>query len=139
MKINKIIIEGVDKVGKDLICNYLNHLSNFKYEVHARGVISHEVYDILYAREGYERTLDKDTMYVLLTADRKDLDIRFKITDEKEIENLNTHRILFRTIFERMMVDNEHEYHLEYNTSRLTPYIIAKRILDVVEQINIKK
>lgn len=136
MKINKIIVEGVDKTGKDLICKYLNHLSNFKYEVHSRGVISNEVYDILYVREGYERVLDKDTMYVLLDADKDDLDIRFKITNESEIKNLNTHRILFKTIFDRMMIDNEHDYHLEFNTSRLTPYMIAKKILRDVEEIN---
>lgn len=136
MKINKIIVEGVDKTGKDLICKYLIRLSNFKYEVHSRGVISNEVYDILYAREGYERVLDKDTMYVLLDADKDDLDIRFKITNEPEIKNLNTHRILFKTIFDRMMIDNEHDYHLEFNTSRLTPYMIAKKILRDVEEIN---
>lgn len=136
MKINKIIVEGVDRTGKDLICKYLNRLSNFKYEVHSRGVISNEVYDILYAREGYERMLDKDTMYVLLDADKDDLDIRFEITNEPEIKNLNTHRILFKTIFDRMMIDNEHDYHLEFNTSRLTPYMIAKRILMNVEEIN---
>lgn len=136
MRINKIIIEGVDKTGKDLIAKYLMRLCDYKYEIHSRGVISNEVYDILYNREGCERKLDKDTMYVLLTADWLDLDIRFKITNEKEIENRGTHRILFKTIFNRMMIDNEHDYHLEFNTSRLTPYMIAKKILRVVEELN---
>lgn len=136
MRINKIIIEGVDKTGKDLIAKYLMQLCNYKYEIHSRGVISNEVYDILYNREGCERKLDKDTMYVLLTADWLDLDIRCKITNEKEIENRGTHRILFKTIFNRMMIDNEHDYHLEFNTSVVTPYKISKMILDYVENIN---
>lgn len=136
MKINKIIVEGVDKTGKDLIVKYINELSNFKYEVHSRGVISNEVYDILYEREGYERVLDKDTMYVLLDADKEDLDIRFKITNEPEIKNLNTHRLLFKTVFSRMMIDNKHIYHLEFNTSAITPYKISKMILDYLKNIN---
>lgn len=136
MKINKIIVEGTDKTGKDLIVKYINELSNFKYEVHSRGVISNEVYDILYEREGYERVLDKDTMYVLLDAEKEDLDIRFKITNEPEIKNLNTHRLLFKTVFSRMMIDNKHIYHLEFNTSKITPYMIAKKILKTVEEIN---
>lgn len=136
MRINKIVIEGVDKTGKDLIAKYLMRLCDYKYEIHSRGVISNEVYDILYGREGCERTLDEDTMYVLLDAEKDDLDIRFKITNEKEIKNLNTHRILFKTIFSRMMIDNEHDYHLEFNTSKLTPFMIAKKILRVVEEIN---
>lgn len=132
--IDTIYIEGVDKTGKDLIVKYINELSNFKYVTHARGAISNEVYDLLYERNNdMKYTLDDHTLYVLLDADNEDLDIRFKITGEKEIKDLNTHRILFNTVF-RNMTDGYH--HLMFNTSRLTPYMIAKKILMNVEEIN---
>lgn len=132
--IDTIYIEGVDKTGKDLICDYLIRLSNFKYVTHARGVISNEVYDLLYERNNdMKYTLDDHTLYVLLDADKEDLEVRFKITNEPEIKDLNTHRILFNTVF-RNRTDGYH--HLEFNTSDITPYKISKMILDYLKNIN---
>ena len=132
--IDTIFIEGVDKTGKDLIVKYINELSNFKYVTHARGCISNVVYDLIYERDNdMEYTLDDHTLYVLLDAETEDLEVRFKITNEPEIKDLNTHRILFNTVF-RNMTDGYH--HLKFNTSDITPYKISKMILDYLKNIN---
>lgn len=130
--IDTIIIEGVDKTGKNLIVKYINELSNYKYVTHARGCISHIVYDLLYERDNdMEYSLNNHTLYVLLDAETEDLEIRFKITSEKEIKNLDKHRILFNKIF-RNMTENYH--HLKFNTSFFTPYKIAESILDYLKK-----
>lgn len=132
IKVNKIIIEGVDKTGKDLIAKYLIQMCNHKYEIHARGVISNKVYEILFNREEYDYDLDDNTLYVLLEAYPEDLEIRFKITGEKEID-IKHHLGTFRDVFDNMTVG---KHALAFNTSAITPYKISETILDYLKNIN---
>lgn len=136
LKINKIIIEGIDKTGKDLIAKYLIQMCNHKYEIHARGVISNKVYEILFNREEYDYDLDDNTLYVLLEAYPEDLEIRFKITGEKEID-IKQHLGTFRDVFDKMTIG---KHALAFNTSKLAPHIITSMIIDKMDELNnIKK
>lgn len=133
--INEIVIEGIDKTGKDLLVKYLSKMCNYRYDVHARGQISNVVYDKLFNRGMFNSTdglLHDNTLYVLLEADEDDLMIRHDITNEKQI-NIPKHIEAFRNVFNEMTLNY---YNITYNTSTTTPYLIAKWILDYVNEIN---
>ena len=45
-----IQIDGIDKTGKDLILQYVTRLSNHKYVIQSRGLISQIAYSKIYNR-----------------------------------------------------------------------------------------
>lgn len=132
LKIDTIVIEGVDKTGKDILADYISLLSNYRYSVKARGVISQSVYEILFHRKQYERECDDHTLYVLLDADIEDLNVRFEITNEPDID-IEQHLDAFREAFNTMTIG---KYNLMFNSSLMTPYKIAKAILEYVDELN---
>ena len=130
----RIDIEGVDKTGKDTICQYVNILSNYKYIINTRGILSQIVYDELYNRDNdYDRCIyDNDhTLIVYLTGKVEDLDVRFKLTKEPRIP-IQTHLDVFNKVRNRLR-DSGIKV-LEYDTSEYTPYTIAKDIIDFMER-----
>lgn len=130
--IDTVEIEGIDKTGKDIIAEYVYRLSNHRYIVRARGTISASSYEVIYSRTSYFRELNKNTLYVLLDAVDEDLDVRFSIHKELEIDR-EYHRYVFNSYF-NVMTDGLHT--LKYNTSFLTPYQIAKDIISYLDKIN---
>ena len=131
---NRIEIEGVDKTGKDTICQYINILSNYKYIISTRGILSQLVYNDLYNRNyDYDRHIyDSDhTLIVYLTAKVEDLETRFAITKEPRIP-IQTHLDTFNKY--RNVLTDKHIKILEYDTSEYTPYTIAKDVIDFMER-----
>lgn len=131
-KIDTIILEGVDKTGKDTLVQYIDKVCNHKYAVYQRGNISNNAYAKIFNRQTYNYSMSHNTLYVLLTADVEDLKIRFKITNEPNID-IKTHLEVFEDTFTKM---TKGCYSAKYNTSELTPYKIAKSIVDLVDNIN---
>ena len=43
MKIDTIVIEGVDKTGKDTLLKYIDMIGNHRYAIYTRGNISNIV------------------------------------------------------------------------------------------------
>lgn len=127
-----IVIEGVDKTGKDTVTNYLRMLSNNKYCCYSRGVISDTVYEMIYGRTVNQREVTDNVFSVLLTADKDDLKVRFKLTKEPEID-IDKHLDVFMDVFYTMTVG---KFSIEFNTSEMTPFTIAKNILEIVDYIN---
>ena len=80
-KIDTIILEGVDKTGKDTLVQYIDKVCNHKYAVYQRGNISNNAYAKIFNRQTYNYNMSHNVLYVLLTADIEDLKIRFKITN----------------------------------------------------------
>ena len=131
-KIDTIILEGVDKTGKDTLVQYIDKICNHKYAVYQRGNISNNAYAKIFNRKIYNYNMYHNVLYVLLTADIEDLKIRFKITNEPNID-IKTHLEVFEDTFTEM---TKGCYTVKYNTSELTPYKIAKSIVDLVDNIN---
>lgn len=130
--ISRIEIEGVDKVGKDLLAGYIDRLSNRRYVVNARGLLSMMVYSDIYNRNyDYQKELEdnKNTLVIYLKADIEDLQIRHKLSNEPKID-------IERDI---KVFDNYVEVFLEkgirvltFDTSKETPYSIAKAVLKYI-------
>lgn len=130
----RIDIEGVDKTGKDTICQYVNILSNYKYIINTRGILSQIVYNELYNRNAdYNKCMfDNDhTLIVYLTANLEDLETRFKLTGETRLP-LQEHIDVFNKA-RNMLRDNGIKV-IQYDTSEDTPFTIAKDIIDFMER-----
>lgn len=128
-----IYFEGIDKAGKDLVASYVIQLSKYKYTVNCRGVITQIAYDKLYNRNyEYDLSNQENAIYVLLHADKEDWEIRCKITKEPKIsyeDNVAAFEYAKKIVEGKIIL-------LEYNTSKMTPYQIAKDVVNIVNSIN---
>lgn len=131
IKYYKIFLDGIDKTGKDIIANYVDRLSNRKYIVKPRGIVSMIVYSKIFNREYEYDIKEEDVVNVLLMVEKDDWEIRCKLTNE-ELIDYETHSKCF--IKEFNSLDCVHK--LAFNTSKETPYSIAKEIIKYMEKIN---
>lgn len=127
-----IEIEGIDKTGKNLLQEYIVKLSNYKYIVHPRGILSALVYSNKYQRN-YDYEFDYKPIIVYLDVDEPDRQIRCEINNEPAISALMD-RILFEQSLEQLQ--QEGYTILKYNTSVMTPYAIAKDVISKIENKN---
>lgn len=140
--ITNIVIEGVDRVGKNTIEGYIDRLSNRLLPISNRNVLS----TIVYAKK-YGRKMDPDylecminnyvnsgTLTILLTADIEDLELRGEMSNEQKI-NYKSDQEMFME--ESMtLVYGYNMPLLRYNTTRKTPYEIATDIVKFVKEQN---
>ena len=100
LKIDTIILEGIDKTGKDTIQQYIYRLKKGRYAVYNRGNISNAAYDKIFNRNEYiERDLPNNFLYILLTVDPDDLKIRFEINNEPEIDREYHAKVFYETFY----------------------------------------
>lgn len=83
----------------------------------------------------YDMSTQKNIINVLLTADKEDWLIRCKNTGEKIID-YETHTAEFNKVFNDLQ--NAGYKVLQYNTSKMTPYQIAKDIVDIANSIEVE-
>lgn len=134
-KISRIEIDGVDKCGKNTLVQYISLMSNFKYIIYDRGILSQLVYNDLYNRQIDYTDILKDnsnTLVIHLWGEIRDLEIRHKITNEPKI-NIMEHRNKFMEK-QKILLDNG-IFTFNYNTSKMTPYQIAEDILYILNYI----
>ena len=133
--INRIEIDGIDKTGKDLLCGYIDRLSNRRYVVHSRGLLSMIAYNQIYNR-GYDYSQEiennKDTLIIMLTAELEDLEVRHKLSNEPKID-IERDRIVFNNL--AWELKDKGLQVLVYNTSNKTPYNIAKEVLQYLKEM----
>lgn len=130
--ISRIEIEGVDKVGKDLLAGYIDRLSNRRYVVNARGLLSMMVYSDIYNRNyDYQKELEdnKNTLVIYLKADIEDLQIRHKLSNEPKID-IERDMKVFDDYVEVFLEKGIRV--LTFDTSKETPYSIAKAVLEYI-------
>ena len=127
-----IEIEGIDKTGKDLIKAYITQLSNYKYIVQSRGLLSNMVYAEKYSRD-YDYTLMYRPIVVYLDVDEEDRHVRCLISNEPTI-NAESDKRLFNK-YKKKLIEKGIAV-LEFNTTEQTPYSIAKQVLDYIEKGN---
>ena len=125
-----IFVEGIDKTGKDTIVKYINEITNYRHCVLTRGPLSATAYARKFNRtdydESYIKSIKDNSLIILLTANIEDLNIRFKLTNEPEIDKDKD-----RELFNKTAIYLEDKYGLNIiviNTSDITPYKIAKTV-----------
>jgi len=131
-KYYEIEIDGVDRTGKDTLTTYLALLSNHKFSINTRGIITQIAYSKKFNR-GYEydlSNLSKNKLIVLLRAYSEDLEIRCKMTNEKDF-SIKDDLKLFNDVATDLL--NKGYDVRFYNTSYYTPYMIAKDIIEYLE------
>lgn len=134
MRIFQIFLDGIDKTGKDLIRSYIFYLGKGRYICVARGIASMRVYAKLYDRPyEYDDSTQMDVVNVLLSVDKEDWEIRCKAANET-LTDYDREKRLFEEEFIKL---EDKGYHvLRFNTSKFTPYAIAKCIIRYMETIN---
>lgn len=136
--ITRIEIEGVDKTGKDLLAGYIDRLSNRRYIVHARGLLSMMVYSDIYDR-GYDYSKEledsKNVLVIYLSANKEDLEIRHKLSNEPKIDIERDMKVFEDYV--KVLKEKGIEVYT-YNTSYHTPYEIAKKVITYLEEENEK-
>lgn len=127
-----IEIDGVDRVGKNTLAPYLTFLSNYRFAIKPRGLLTQLVYSKKFNRSHeYDYTSYKEhTIIVLLYADEEDLKERFWNTNEKNID-IKHDMQMFNDTANELIINNFKV--LKYNTSHITHYDIAKDILSNID------
>lgn len=137
MKYYSIFIDGIDKTGKDLIQAYIDILSNHRFLVKSRGVLSLIAYSNLYNRNyKYELENERDSVNVLLTVDKLDWLTRCEINKETKIDYEENCK-KFEEAYQ--LLSKYSNNILTYNTSKLTPFEISISIIKYMEEINNEK
>ena len=141
LKYFNIELDGIDKCGKDSIRPYLFYLEPGKYLCRSRGLISQIAFAKLYKRNFDWNAINyvKNTIFVLLTVDKKDWKIRCKITNEPVLpftfdEMIDAFQDAVDEIYKRFNL--KHFQMLKFNTSSCSQYQIASDIITIANQIN---
>lgn len=132
LKYYTVVLDGIDKCGKDTIANYIWRLDK-RLNVIVRGFPSLVVYAQKFGRDCAYSEPYKNALYVHLKVSSIDWSIRCDITKEPEIDYISDSR-LFDSVFDTLT--NEGYNVLTFNTSISTPYKIAKLIVEKIHELN---
>lgn len=134
MRIFQIFLDGIDKTGKDLIRSYIFYLGKGRYICVARGIVSMQVYAELYDRPyKYDIATQENVLNVLLTVNKEDWEIRCKAANEP-LTDYDKESKMFKDKFDELAAKGYNV--LRFNTSIITPYNIAKMIINHMEKLN---
>lgn len=118
-----ITIDGVDRTGKNTLHGYLARVTNHKYVITDRGILTQIAYNEKFNRGvTYNINNYKNNIIVYLYAEPEDLEIRCKLTNEPPFD-IKSDLELFTRRLEELKSNGFIVYC--YNTSILTPYTIA--------------
>lgn len=132
----EIEIDGPDKTGKDLLCRYLCELSNWRFSINVRGLISQLVYAKKFNRD-YQYVVDttstnKHKIFIILYGDEDDIDVRCKMTNEPKYNIKDDLKLFFEAVDDISVIyPNIHVF----NTSHMTPYDIAKKVIKLIDKL----
>lgn len=133
-KMYHIVLDGIDKTGKDLIRSYIYYLGNAKYICTARGFTSMVAYSNLYNRpHTYDVSTQTHILNVLLTVEKEDWIVRCNHTKETQID-YEEHTKAFEDAFK--ILEKNYMHTLRFNTTHQTPYVIAKLILQWMNRLD---
>jgi len=127
-----VILDGIDKCGKDTIAKYVWELDR-RLNVFCRGWPSLVVYAKKYSRDCKYSLPYKNALYVHLTVDKADWQIRCNLHNEPTI-NYYDDSNLFEQAFE--FLQNTNYKIVKYNTSDMTAYQIAEQIVKTIHNLN---
>lgn len=136
LKFFVVSLDGIDKSGKSTLVSYLAQLSNYTLNILDRGPITNIVWNKIQGRDiEYNLEMWKSTVFVKLNVDKADWEIRCKIHNEPPMpDSYETMTKAYDDMFDWFR--NHGFYVLEFNTSKMTQYQIAKKIVKYVDEIN---
>jgi len=133
-KYNSIFVDGIDKSGKNILVKYIHSLANHRYMAYDRGIFSNITYARMFNREvKYDIEQYKQFVFIYLVCDEKDWNIRCKMTHEPTID-YGQHLDEFNKTFHDF--ENAGFKIMFLNTSHITPYDAALKIIDYVNKLN---
>lgn len=134
MKYWEIEIDGTDKTGKDLLLQYICVLGKYKYSINPRGLMSQLVYTKKFNRDYvYDlEVLNKNKVYVMLYAEPDDLEVRCRVTHEPKYDYIEDTK-LYHEVYSEL--ESKGFKLLKFNTSEVTPYNIAKSVIEYIESL----
>jgi len=138
MKYYTVILEGIDKTGKDQLARYIDQICGHKYCLPRRGIVSNIAYAKLFGREipEYELRQHDHELYVLLRAsDRDDWKLRCTLSGETPI-NYTENCDAFESTWKWFKENRDPKLCLEFDTSLETPITIARKISDYLDNLN---
>ena len=135
MKYWNIELDGPDKTGKTLLAKYITQLSGYKYATHDRGYMTQVAYAKKFHRPFTYAAPNKNTVYILLTCNKEEHDIRCKISNEPKID-FDTDMRIFEEVFVKLLKQGYHT--LMYNTSDHSMLHIAKDIIMQIDELEEK-
>jgi len=149
-KVFNVEFDGIDKSGKDSIMKQIFNVAPNKYIPKARGLMSQIAYAKLFNRNYNYLVTDgylENTLFVLLTVDEDDWNVRCALTHEHE-KNANRkdvegkikykeHSEAFQYAFNEISKMNIDKRQLmTFNTSKMTPYNIIKEVVNRLNELN---
>lgn len=134
MIINNIAIEidGPDKAGKDILHKYIEQLSNYKYTLNSRGILTQLVYNDKFSRNNSYKLYYKP-LIIFLTLSEIDHQIRCTLNNEPKI-NIKKDIEIYTKYAEYLEKNNIAKI-LKYDTSINTPFMIAKNIIEYLNSL----
>lgn len=151
-KVFNVEFDGIDKAGKDSIMHQIFAVAPNKYIPKSRGLLSQIAYSKLYNRDSiYDVTEGyiANTLFVLLTVDEDDWNVRCKLTGEHEKNkarsdmegavvyksNSEVFTYAYNYLVEKFG-DKYGNHFMLFNTSQTTPINIIKEVVARLEELN---
>lgn len=151
-KVFNVEFDGIDKTGKDSIMHQIFAVAPNKYIPKARGLISQVAYADLYKRDVEYLVSDgyiENTLFVLLTVNEDDWNVRCKLTGEHEKNKsrsdmeaavvYESNMEAFLTAYEKLTAkygDRYANHFMVFNTSEMTPFKIITKVVERLEELN---
>ena len=139
--IARVEVEGLDRTGKDTLVGYIDRMCGRIVPVSSRGLMSTIAYADIFNRfmsAEYTNALlnaNKETFVVYLTCDKKDWELRMKMSGHEPID-FERHTLAFEYAKRAILGSDVLLY--EFNTTKQTPYQIAEMVCTIIEEENRK-
>lgn len=149
-RVFNVEFDGIDKSGKDSIMKQMFSVVPNKYIPKARGLISQIAYANLFKRDAdyvVTKGYIDNTLFVLLTVDEEDWNIRCDLTGEHAKNKLRSDvegEIIYKSNSEAFLkaytdlirLYGDERHFMIFNTSKMTPYQIITEVVARLEKLN---
>lgn len=149
-RVFNVEFDGIDKSGKDSIMKQMFSVVPNKYIPKARGLISQIAYANLFKRDAdyvVTKGYMDNTLFVLLTVDEEDWNIRCDLTGEHAKNKLRSDvegEIIYKSNSEAFLkaytdlirLYGDERHFMIFNTSKMTPYQIITEVVARLEELN---
>lgn len=149
-RVFNVEFDGIDKSGKDSIMKQMFSVVPNKYIPKSRGLISQIAYANLFKRDAdyvVTKGYMDNTLFVLLTVDEEDWNIRCDLTGEHAKNKLRSDvegEIIYKSNSEAFLkaytdlirLYGDEKHFMMFNTSKMTPYQIITSVVDRLEELN---